>query len=147
MSPNPTIDLIASTATAHTPISLAPGLDLMVHVDHEDDDETLRLVDKIKTLLDRAEHAREVTDNVNALRERGTELSFRGLELVLETMGWDRARCESTHDELADGIIALIPVLSLSDLIDADEVSEYEVNRTPGGRNPWGLTDAEGGVQ
>lgn len=147
MSPNPTIDLIASTVTTHTPIQLAPGLELMVHVDHLDDDETSCLVDKIKTLLDRAEHARELTDNVNTLRERSTELSFRGLEMVLEGMGWDRCRSESTHDELADGIIALIPSLSLSDLIVADEISEYEVNRAPGSPNPWGLTDAEGGAQ
>lgn len=110
------------TASTHTPINLAPGLDLMVLAGYADDPPTLELVEKCKELLDRAAHIKEIESELTWL-VAGED--FDGLETVLESAGWISNRTESTCERLANGIRALLPTLDTADIIDVDATAAF----------------------
>jgi len=104
---------MTNTNTTHTPINLAPGLDLMVRADLVDDHETQRLVEKCKELLDRANHIREITDMATTIAE-----------------AWDRAaQSEPDSDEPVEGLdFSNVPVLEAAGIILAHfETAAYEL--------------------
>lgn len=67
---------------------------------------------------DRAQLLKLITTNVRYLVRCGTDESFRDLEGVEMLTGWLSNRGSSTHEELADGIIALSAIIDLYDLIN-----------------------------
>ena len=110
--------------TTHTPINLAPGLDLVIHADHSGNPVTFALVERCKALLDRVENVAEIKACVETLLDSDDE---SGLACIHDAMGWVDNWRDTSAKRKADAILALLDVCNDDRIIGARECADYAV--------------------
>lgn len=124
-----------NTVTTHTPINLAPGIDLMVRADLAEDSVTLALVDQCKELLNRPAHIETIEAAIADLVAAGDDEGYGdcdklewGLVGIAEMAGFHLAR-EEDWAFYGKAILAFLPILDDARIFEVAKVAEFEHNK------------------
>jgi len=110
--------------TTHAPITLAPGLDLIVHADFASDPSIGCLIDRIRSFVDRDANLETIRGDVEFLAQHDC---VDGLLRVLEATGFLENLTQTSSVRLRAAILALLDVLDLDRLLAVAENSAHAI--------------------
>lgn len=117
-----------NTAPTHTPINLAPGVDLMVRADMVDDPDTKVLVDHLVEHLDRGNREREIRNLIAHALTLPEVDAYNVLAHMLEMLGWQNKFTTRSASLLADAIEQLTPLASALEMVHACEGANFDLS-------------------
>lgn len=118
--------------STHELINIFPGVDIVVDREFLTDADKVRadlreiLLERGAITIDRPRQISSITERVTALALHG---NMWGLQNVQEAIGWISNFTTHTAEDIAKGIIALLPTLTETDLLDAREAVDFQIRR------------------
>lgn len=126
----------ATAVTTHTPINLAPGIDLMVREDVIGEPETEMLIDSLRATLDRTTLIEDIKAAVEALiagGKAGDDACDQSMDAIMEVARWTfNSTAPVLWDELSAVLYAALETMPLDRLMSVERVATYESARHEG---------------